>query len=140
MKRHARDSHNKTADKLAKQSARNARNDPRTVVKVRRKLTDKSLDIGSVGMHGQRVTIRIIRDEYLKVQRTNRYHYEVVSPGSKYFGDADIAHSELLLTAGHTYEVTFNKNQQNPRIVRLIREVQPNADKTNKSADKAGAE
>ncbi len=123
VKGHSKDSHNKTADKLAKQSARNARQPSRTVVKVRRKLTSKSVDIGSVGMRGQRVTIRIVTDEYLRTHRLNRYRYEVISQKSKYFGNVDIAYSELSLSAGHTYEVTFNKNQDNPRFVRLIREV-----------------
>ena len=123
VKGHSKDSHNKAADKLAKQSARTARLPSRPVVKVRRKLTSRSLELGSVGMHGQRVTIRIVTDEYLRTQRLNRYRYEVMSRKSKYFGNVDIAHSELLLSAGHVYEVTFNKNQNNPRIARLIREV-----------------
>ncbi len=128
VKGHAKDPHNKAADKLAKQSARDALLSPRPVVKVRRKLTSKSLEIGSVGMHGQRVTIRVVTDEYLRSHRLNRYRYEVMSPNSKFFGNVDIAYSELLLSAGHTYEITLNKNQSNPRIVRLVREVVPDPD------------
>jgi ribonuclease HI len=125
VKGHAKDPHNKAADKLAKQSAKNASNPPMAVVKVRRKKTQKSLEQGSVKMHGQRILIRVITDEYLKIQKINRYRYEVISPTSKYFGNVDIALSGLLLSAGHTYEVTFNKNQNNPRITRLIAEVRP---------------
>lgn len=125
VKGHAKDPHNKAADKLAKRSAKNALNPPIAVVKVRRKKTQKSLEQGSVRMHGQRILIRVITDEYLKIQKINRYRYEVMSPKSKYFGNVDIVLSQLLLSAGHTYEVTFNKNQNNPRIVRLIAEVRP---------------
>ncbi len=123
VKGHGKDSHNKAADRLAKQSARNALNPPMTVVKVRRKRTQNSLELGSVRMQGQRIIIRVITDEYLRVQKINRYRYEVVSPKSKYFGNVDVVYSGLLLSAGHTYLVTFNKNQENPRIVRLFREV-----------------
>jgi ribonuclease HI len=65
VKGHKRSVHNKAADRLAKRSA--ARQSGRRVshVKVRRKETSNSVEVGCVGMHGQRLTVRIISDEYL---------------------------------------------------------------------------
>jgi ribonuclease HI len=90
VKGHAKDQHNKAADKLAKKSAKNPLNAPLTIVDVRRKKTKKSIEIGSVEMRRQRLRIRVITSEYLKTQRIHKYKYEVLSKGSKYFGNVDI--------------------------------------------------
>jgi len=116
-------SHTKAADKLAKGSAKRAVNAPLTVTSVRRKKTAWSVDPGSVKLTGQRLTIRIVTDEYLRVQRCWKYKYEVMSKASPYFGRVDLAYSDHLLRAGHTYHVRFNDNSKNPRIEKLFREV-----------------
>lgn len=123
VKGHKSSAHNKAADKLAKKSAKRATNAPLTVVSVRRKKTEKSVEPGGVRLSGQRLTIRIITDEFLRVQRCWKYKYEVMSKASPYFGNVDLAYSEILLRAGHTYHVRFNDNTKNPRIVKLFREV-----------------
>jgi ribonuclease HI len=115
--------HTKAADKLAKGSAKRATKAPLTVTSVRRKKTALSVDPGSVKLTGQRLTIRIVTDEYLKVQRCYKYKYEVMSKGSPYFGRVDLAFSEHLLRAGHTYHVRFNNNAKNPQIEKVFREV-----------------
>ena len=69
VKGHSKDIHNKAVDKLAKISAKSATNPPLSVLEVRRKHTTGSLDIGSVEMRAQRLAIRIITSEYLKVQK-----------------------------------------------------------------------
>lgn len=123
VKGHKSSVHNKAADKLAKSSARGVLRPPLSIVSVRRKKTYRSIDRGSVILIGQRLTIRVITDEYLKVQRCYKFKYEVMSKSSLYFGNVDIAYSEHLLRAGHTYFVQMNKDSKNPRILKKYREV-----------------
>lgn len=116
--------HNKTADKLAKQSARRATRTLGRPVSVRRKTTSKSTQAGSVEMLGQRLTIRIVTAEPVPLQRLSRYRYEVMSRGSRFYGCADFAYSEdPMLRPAHTYYVTMGKDAGNPQIVKCHREV-----------------
>jgi ribonuclease HI len=124
VKGHSKDEHNKAADKLAKESAKNPLNPPLTIVDVRLKKTPKSVEIGSVEMRGQRLRIRIITSEYLKVQRVLKYKYEVLSKGSKYYGNVDVIFSDKDMRVGHHYEVVVNKETTNPRITRVLRELE----------------
>lgn len=124
VKGHSKDPHNKAADKLAKKSAKGLLNKPLSIMSVRRKTTPHSVEIGSVHMRGQRLRIRVITSEYLRVQRVIRYKYEVLSKGSKYFRNVDFIFSTLDLRAGHHYEVVVNKNSSNPEILRVLREIE----------------
>ena len=124
IKGHAKDRHNRAVDKLAKKSAKNALNPPLTVVGVRRKKTEKSTDIGSVEMRGQRISIRIITTEYLLVQRLWRYKYEVISKWSKYYGNVDEIFGSEVMREGHHYEVRVNKNTANPMATTVLREIE----------------
>jgi ribonuclease HI len=123
VKGHAKNTHNKAADKLARQSARVAFGKPLSLVHVRRKLSPRSVELGSVRMEGQRLTIRIITTEHLAVQRTWKCKYEVVSKSSKYKGCVDIVFSKELLAAGHTYYVQVNTDTRNPRVTKIFREI-----------------
>jgi ribonuclease HI len=69
VKGHSRDVHNRAADKLAKQSAKGVLNKPLRVTTVRRKITPMSVEVGSVGMHGQELSVKIITDTYLKMHK-----------------------------------------------------------------------
>jgi ribonuclease HI len=122
---HSKDKHNKAADKLAKESAKKAINPPLSVVKVRRKLSSKSVEPGCVPMLGQTLSIRVITEYNLKTQRLFRYKYEVVSEDSPYFGNIDIVFAErsIMLRANHWYSVKFNDNPHNPRIIEVIEEL-----------------
>ena len=122
---HSKDKHNKAADKLARESAKNAINPPLSVVKARRKRSSKSVEPGCVPMLNQRISIRIITEEYLRVQKLMKYRYEVISKSSPYFGNIDIAYAklEIMLNATHCYSVRFNDNTNNPRIVKMFREL-----------------
>jgi hypothetical protein len=53
------------------------------------------------------------------------YHYklEVVSLDSPYCGNVDDFSSELMLSAGHTYDVRLNDNPKNPRVEDVYSEV-----------------
>lgn len=120
----ANNPHNKKVDKLAKESAKRPARPPLVPPNVRRKKSPKPLEIGSVEMLGQRLCIRIFKADYLKTQKVQKYWYEVVSPGSRFFGYSDIAYSnEVLMRSGHTYQVTMNRNQQYPMIVKCRFEV-----------------
>jgi hypothetical protein len=95
------------------------------VVKVRRKRTEQSVEVGCVKVRGQRATIRIVTDEYLRPSRMNRYKYEVISRG-EYRGRVDLIFSaaDIRLSAGHTYYIRFNDDPIKPRIVKVFREVE----------------
>jgi len=123
VKGHSKDKHNRAVDKLAKQSAKIPLNTPPSIVTVRRKGTSKSVELGSVSTRGQRISVKIITSEYLNTQKLTKYKYEVISKESRYFGNVDIIFSKETLKAGHSYEVSFNKNRHNPRILRVIREI-----------------
>ena len=123
VKGHAKDQNNKKVDKLAKESAKNATNKPISVHKLRRKISKEKTQIGSVHLNGQRLTIRIIDSEYLKVQKTYRYRYEVMSKASEYFGCVDFLVTNLNVNPGHVYYVKMNTNQSNPGIDKIYKEI-----------------
>ncbi len=123
VKAHSKDKDNRAVDKMAKNSAKSALNSPLSVITVRRKKTQKTVRIGSVKNAGQKIGIRIITSEYFQEQRLTKYRFEVVSKNSRYYGNVDIAYSHLFLKDAHSYLVTFNKNDNNPRILKLIKEI-----------------
>jgi len=125
VKGHKTSVHNKAVDKLAKASAKGSLRAPMRNVTVRRKLTTETVEVGSLRPEGQRLTVRIITDEYLPVQRCRKYKIEVVSKGSPYRGKVDLVYSsrEILLKAGHTYYVQLNAAVGNPRIDKVFREI-----------------
>jgi ribonuclease HI len=126
VKGHGTNKHNKAVDKLAKQSANSAiLNDPLTVQSVRRKLTNESVEVGSVKMEGQALDIRIITDKWMREQKVWRYKYEVLPSDSPYSGKVDLIFSKLefQLRAHHSYKVVVCDDQTNPRILELIDEI-----------------
>jgi ribonuclease HI len=123
VKGHKDSKGNKSADKLARKSAKGGLRSPLTQVSVRRKKTSQSIEAGSVRLSNQRLTIRIVTCEYLRVQRLWKYKYEVMSPKSPFFGKVDLAFSDVVLRDGHTYFVLMNDDTGNPRIRTLIREI-----------------
>jgi ribonuclease HI len=123
VKGHSSDVHNKAVDRLAKKSANNPRNKPISIRTVRRKKSKKITEIGSVKTFGQRLTIRIIEGQYLEVQKIYRYRYEVMSKASPFFGNVDFIVSIEILKEGHIYYVKLNEEPDNPRIVKIYKEV-----------------
>jgi ribonuclease HI len=120
---HAKDPYNKAADKRAKASAKGILNKPLIPVQLRRKQTSEVTEIGSVGILGQRISIRIVSAQLLQLQKIYKYSYEVTSRNSKYFRKKDIIFSKENLKAGHIYYVIFSKNPKNPDIKKVIREI-----------------
>jgi ribonuclease HI len=123
VKGHAKDPHNKAVDKMAKNSAKGVLLPAKTITKVRRKLTDTKVEIGSVKLTGQRLIIRIITDEYLHLPKEYKYKYEVMSKTNEFYGNVDIIYSSLMLNAGHTFFVKVNSDNKNPQIEKLYREI-----------------
>ncbi len=124
VKGHAKSPHNKAVDKTAKSVAGVKTLNRASVSKVRRKkFAGVKTVTGSVQMQGQRISIYIISEEYLPVQKLTKFRYQVVSKKSPSFQHIDFAYSDLYLRSGHTYSVRLNKDQKNPRIAKLFREV-----------------
>lgn len=126
VKGHAKNQHNKAVDKLAKQSAKGVLNRPLKVATVRRKHSAATVQRGCVSMRGQTMSIRIITDGYMRVQRLYKYKYEVLPSAGEDGGKVDwIFHdSKPCLRAGHHYEVRVNADSKNPRIVEVIQELE----------------
>jgi ribonuclease HI len=124
VKGHSKDLDNKAVDKMAKESANRLLKKAATTIKLRRKKSKLKTKVGSIGMDGQTVSIHIINDQYLRVQKISKYRYEIVSPDSPYFGRVDFAFSYLHhLKSGHSYIVRFNTTTQNPRILEVVSEI-----------------
>lgn len=112
----------KAVDKAAKRSAKSPVQRTANVVTVRRKLTDKPVERGSVRMEGQRLTIRIFTAEYQATQKLHKYGYEVMSEKSAYRGCADIIYSDIVLRPNHAFYVRVNSDTSKPRIVKCFRQ------------------
>jgi len=123
VKGHSKNEHNKAADSLARQSAKNAVHRLDGVVEVRRKQSKKSVELGSVSMCGQKMGIRIITSTYSKTHKTYRYKYEVVSEKSRYYQNIDVINTDIPLKVGHSYLVSVNRSQKNPKISKVFNEI-----------------
>jgi ribonuclease HI len=118
--------HSRAVDELAKQSADSP---PTRLPKggtVRRRTSPLSVDKGSVRMEGQVFDIRIIQGQALPPPHrgTSRYKYEVVDEGSAFYNLVDWITSTDTLERGHTYRVSVNQDQGNPRIVEVLEEIE----------------
>jgi ribonuclease HI len=112
----------KTVDKLAKHSAAGGSSRQLNPSEVRRKRSDQPLEIGSVPMHGQLMTIHIFKSEYQPIHRLTKYWYTVESKGSPYYKRASVIYSELGLRR-RKYRVRVNDDTGNPQIVKEFGEV-----------------
>ena len=129
IKGHSKNEHNKAADKLAKKSANNASKSLTGFVDVRRKLSNKSVEIGSVKMLGQKISIRIITSEYLELHKIWKYKYEVISKKSEFYKNVDIIYYRDVLRVGHIYLVRFNKDSGFSQITNVFREIEKHSAK-----------
>jgi len=125
VKGHAKDAHNKAVDKLAKQSAKGILKRPLKLISVRKKKSSEVVQRGCVPIHGQMLSIRIVTDTYMRVQKLYKYKYEVLPGTGKYEGKVDLIFHESRdpLRAGHHYEVRVNTEVKNPRIAEVLREL-----------------
>lgn len=114
--------HTKAVDNLAKASADRPAARPLSGSSVARKLTSKSVAVGSVPMLGQLLDIRIVTGDYLPLQRCSRYRYEVIAGDLE--GEMDFATSDLHLRRNFHYRVQMNDDQANPRIEAVVCELE----------------
>jgi ribonuclease HI len=121
----------KVVDKLAKRSAASGSSRQLNPSEVRRKRSDQPLEIGSVPMHGQLMTIHIFKSEYQPIHKLMKYSYTVESKRSPYFKRASVIYSELDLRR-RTYRVRVNHDTGNPRIVKQLGEVEKSVDSGSK--------
>lgn len=128
VKGHSKNKDNKAVDKLAKESANKAFNNPLSYVSVRKKKSTKNTEKGSVKMLGQKISIRIITCQYLRPQKTWKYKYEVIAKSNQFCENID----EIFVTKdingihlrdGHSYSVRFNLDNNFPQIVKIFREI-----------------
>lgn len=125
VKGHKASANNRAVDKGAKKSATGPLHGPLKVEQVRRKLTDQKTEAGSIRCEGQRITLRVVTERWLREQRIGRYRCEVMSKASPYHRNIDWLYSNELLKAGHTYYVRLNDEPARPRIQTVFREVEP---------------
>lgn len=118
----------KAVDKLAKRSAARGSSTQLVPAEVRRKRTDRPVEIGSVPMQGQLMTISIFKSEIQALHRLSKYWYTVESKRSPYYKRASVIWSELHHLRRRTYRVRVNEDTGNPRILKEFGEVARSAD------------
>jgi ribonuclease HI len=128
IKGHDKARHNVAVDKLAKDILRLPPDlyPKNTVISVFRPEQVKSpvrLEIGSVKMEGQKISIKILAVEYLPIQKFWSCKYQVISKQSPYRGLVDKAFSIRSLDIGKCYYVKFNSNQSIPQIDKVYWEI-----------------
>lgn len=122
VKAHHKNEFNKMADKLAKDSADNPLNEPLVVETVRKKVLPGTTRVGSIDIKGQQMNIYVQTTEKLAKKRGYRHKYCLWSENSK-SGDLDIIFSkELVVIAGHYYNVQVNDDKRNPWILDVVYE------------------
>jgi ribonuclease HI len=84
----------------------------------------KRIEIGSVKMMGQRVSIKVLGVEYLQVHKLWGCKYQVISTKSQYRGLVDKAFSRTSMDIGKSYYVKLNSSLDNPRIEKVYWEIQ----------------
>jgi len=119
----AKDLNNYRADRLAKESAKNPLAQAKFLTSVRRKFAPGITQPGSVQLLGQLLIVYIIEVQRLRVHKTWRYRYQVLSPDSPDVHKIDWAYSDAAMRDGHCYEVEMNDDTRHPQILAVHREV-----------------
>jgi ribonuclease HI len=114
----------KAVDKLAKRSANTPSTRQLNPSEVRRKRTDQPIEIGTVVMEGQLMTIHIFKSEYQPVHGLSKYWYSVESKASPYYRRASFIYSQLHHLRRRMYRVRVNHDTENPRILKEFGEVE----------------
>jgi ribonuclease HI len=120
------DEHTKAVDQMAKKAAKSPLKARKLDhQRVRPKWSPHRARRESVSLHGQDEIIRLITDMPVAGHsRTYHYMYEVVDDGSIHFQAVDYVYSNKMLGAGHLYQVTFNDDTKNPRVLTAV-EIEP---------------
>lgn len=131
VKGHAKNSDNNAVDKIAKHSAKSKIKRIFRPITVRRKLSPNKVNPGCIESVGQRISIRIITDEFLPIQKLFKYKIEVISKRSKYYNCVDFLYSKHLLKAGHSYVVSLKTNKNLLTISKILEEILHQEEKIN---------
>lgn len=128
VKGHNKDQHNKAVDKMAKRALRLPleripKGRPITAYQPRKIMPSKKMEIGSVNMEGQKISIKILSCKLLKPQNLWCYQYEVISPNSSFRGCVDQIFSSISFDVNKTYYVKFNSTTENPAIEKIYWEI-----------------
>lgn len=124
VKGHKTSTHNRAADKLAKQSAAMPFNRPLSVSQTARKWSDQKTVRGCVPVQGQLVKIRIVSTEF-KSREDYEYRYEVIDPNDVSFKCVDFARFDQPLSRQKCLLVRLNSDRASPRIEQVIEELDP---------------
>ncbi len=123
VKGHGVSKYNNIADELATKSAINAIHPPLIEIDVAPRLSANPTKVGSVGVHGQEIDIRIVGRKPMPHGNTYQYRYSVIEKESPYFGMTDFVYFDQYLHRHATVHVLLNKNQSYPQIVEVLSEV-----------------
>ncbi|MBL8992185.1 MAG: ribonuclease HI [Spirochaetia bacterium] len=116
VKGHDKQEHNEAVDGIARASANLKPRKHFSRAGVRKKWSKRKTIPGCVRMQGQAAIVRIITDEWLRVQKLYRCRYEVFSEQTGTFEEVDQACSNKEIKAAHFYRVRFNTDQGNPML------------------------
>lgn len=119
-----KDPHNYKADKLAESSRENPLTRTEHRSDVRRKISPYETTVGSIGMNGQIVHVRVVEEVPLRRHKMTKYRCEVISTDSPYYQAVDWIYSKEDMRRGHSYVVLLNENSQNPTIVEVLGEIE----------------
>jgi len=124
VKGHDKNNHNIDAHNLAKGILRlpSERYSKYGIISVFRPEPIRSpqkLELGSVKMEGQKVSVKILAIEYLQQHKIWCYKYTVITKKSPYCSKVDKIFSRISLDVGKSYYVKFNRNTHNPRIEKI---------------------
>jgi ribonuclease HI len=128
IKGHEKDKHNIYVDQMAKKASKLPldkipRNAPISILQPRKISASPKMEIGSVKMNGQKISIRILSSKLLKPQNLWCYQYQVISRNSPFRDSVDQIFSNISLDTNKSYFVKFNSVTENPRIEKSYREI-----------------
>ncbi len=121
VKGHSKDPYNKLADRAAKSSRKYHLQAPLEPSRVARKRTAEFTSPGSIEMKGQTLEIRILETRWLKIQKLNKYRFEVLSGPDQGANSFIYAEPEIeVLKRNQLCTVRVNSETRNPRVVEVI--------------------
>jgi len=124
VKGHEKDKHNIAVDEMSKRASRlpldkMPKNSPISISQPRKIISSPKMEIGSVKVTGQKISIKILSSKLLKPQNIWCYQYQVMTINSPFYGLVDQIFSEVSLDTYETYYVKVNSEIENPRIEKL---------------------
>lgn len=128
VKGHNVNIHNIAVDLLAKEAARLPvvlipKNKVIYAERPKQLLVPSKLEIGSVKVSGQDISIQILSCEYLPVQHLWSCKYVVLSKDSPFLGKVDKVCSKTSLDIGKKYLVKLISEQRNPLVEKIYAEI-----------------